>query len=63
VRAWMSGAACRGRVEFCTLDTREQVSICATCPVTQECRAYAIATRATGLVMGGVVIGKQPLKA
>ncbi|WP_411266702.1 WhiB family transcriptional regulator [Enemella evansiae] len=46
---------------FTNRPVRAQLAVCESCPVTAACLAWAVRTRATGVVMGGRQIGVHPL--
>ncbi|NNG20293.1 hypothetical protein HJ590_12060 [Naumannella sp. ID2617S] len=60
--AWMNRAACVPYgPRFTERPEYRQLEVCDRCPVVLSCLAYAVKTRATGVVMGGRRIGKRPL--
>lgn len=64
-RAWMTEAPCLdpdAAIEFMERPAAAQKAVCNTCPRWVECLDYAIETKATGVVMGGIEIGIKPLR-
>lgn len=64
-RSWMSSAPCRdltSEIEFLSRPAAFQRAVCDECPVWVECLNYAIETKATGVVMGGLEIRDKPLR-
>lgn len=61
-RAWHALAACRDDgVGWLDKPQADQLADCASCPVTLQCLQQAITDCSTGVIMGGVVIGKRPI--
>lgn len=62
-RQWMRSAACNGRIALFTsgseVERDRALSICAGCPVRQECADYALSTEMVGVVVGGVDLAKS----
>jgi Transcription factor WhiB len=60
--AWMARSACDRSVDFCS-DSRSELErarqVCVTCPVIQECLAYALARTETFGVYGGLTADER----
>lgn len=64
-RSWMTKAPCLDpdvQVEWLERPVAAQKAVCRTCPVWFECLEYAIETKATRVVMGGVEIREKPIR-
>lgn len=57
IPAWHNQGRCAGQPDWLDKDVAQQLADCRQCPVLQQCRAWAIETGSTGVVIGGMALG------
>ena len=57
IPTWHNQGRCAGQLGWLDKPEALQLADCHACPVLRECRAWAIETGSTGVVIGGMALG------